>query len=191
MLRSLLKRSLVASSACLALPLAIASFDGEKVSTARHAICVLYPTDASEVYGIVSFSQEDMTTPTKVVAGIRGLNPNSNFGLQLLEYGDLTEGSASLGKSFSTPGASSPASATPTFYRHSGDLGNVMSDENGAAYNAFTNPYIKLFGENNIYGRSCGVYSETNDPITSLNNGSLLSAGVIGKSRTFKNLPPA
>src|SRR5689334_13555928 len=82
-----------------------ARFDGEKVSTARHAICILYPHQDSEAYGVVSFSQENMISPTKVVASVRGLNPNSTYGMQLLEQGDLSEGPKSLGNSFNTTGS--------------------------------------------------------------------------------------
>jgi len=164
-------------------------FDSEPVSTARHAICILYPTQDSEAHGIVSFSQDSMITPTKVVAGVRGLNPNSTYGLQLLEFGDLSEGAASLGTSFNSTGSGSSTQDHP-FYRHAGDLGNVMTNEKGSGYSAFTNPYIKLFGENSVYGRSCAIFSEQNDQETSLNKGAVVAAGVIGRSSAFKNLPP-
>lgn len=168
-----------------------AQFDGEQVSTARHAICIMYPAENSEAFGIISFSQEDITSPTKIVAGVRGLNPNSSYGLQLLEYGDLTEGAQSLGKSYASISTSSAPSAPSIYYKHAGDLGNVMTNEKGAGYSAFTNTYTKLFGENNVYGRSCAIFSETNDMTTSMNQGSLLAAGVIGRSSAFKNLPPS
>ena len=168
-----------------------AQFEGEGVSTARHAVCIVYPTDSSEVFGLVSFSQDNITTPTKIVAGLRGLDPNSTFGLQILENGDLTEGLKTLGQSYQQPVSAQGRDSASMYYKHSGDLGNVMTNEKGAGYSAFTNPYIKLFGESSVYGRSCGVFSEPNDQATSLNRGKLLAAGVIGRSSTFKNLPPA
>lgn len=168
-----------------------AQFDGENVSTARHAVCIVYPTDSSEVFGIVSFSQDNITTPTKIVAGLRGLDPNSTFGLQILENGDLTEGVKTLGQSYQSAVSTQGRDSSSMYYKHSGDLGNVMTNEKGAGYSAFTNPYIKLFGESSVYGRSCGVFAEPNDQTTSLNKGKLLAAGVIGRSSTFKNLPPA
>lgn len=168
-----------------------ARFDGDKVSTARHAICILYPHQDSEAYGVVSFSQENMISPTKVVASVRGLNPNSTFGMQLLEQGDLSEGPKSLGTSFNTTGSQNQAEESKAFYyRHAGDLGAILTNEKGAGYSAFTNQYIKLYGDNNVYGRSCAVFSEANDPATSLNKGNVLAAGVIGRSSAFKNMPP-
>jgi Cu/Zn superoxide dismutase len=168
-----------------------ARFDAEKVSTARHAICILYPHQDSEAYGVISFSQENMISPTKVVASVRGLNPNSTFGMQLLEHGDLSEGPKSLGSSFNTTGSQSQADENKNFYyRHAGDLGAIMTNEKGAGYSAFTNQYIKLYGDSNVYGRSCAIFSEANDPATSLNRGNVLAAGVIGRSSAFKNMPP-
>lgn len=168
-----------------------ARFDNEKVSTARHAICIMYPHQDSEAYGVVSFSQESMIAPTKVVASVRGLNPNSTFGMQLMEQGDLSEGPKSLGTSFNTTGSLTQAEeGKPFYYRHAGDLGAIMTNEKGAGYSAFTNQYIKLYGDNNVYGRSCAVFSEANDPNTSLNKGQILAAGVIGRSSAFKNMPP-
>lgn len=163
-------------------------FDNEGPTT-RHAICFLYPSTDAEVYGVISFSQENIKSPTKVVAGVRGLNPNSTYGLQLLEYGDLSGGQKTLGGSYSS--INSGGNENAMYYKHSGDLGNIMTSEKGAAYSAFTNPYIQLFGENNVYGRSCGVFSEANDSATSLNKGEMIAAGVIGRSSSFKNLPPA
>ena len=167
-------------------------FDTSPVSTARHAICILYPAGESEVQGVVSFSQESIIEPTQVVVGVRGLNPNSTFGLQVLEYGDLSEGVPSLGSTYnpSTGPVGESSQKDFVFYKHSGDLGNVMTNEKGAGYSAFTNPYIKLFGENSSYGRSCAVFSQPNDDELHLNKNQVLAAGVIGRSSEFKNLPP-
>ena len=66
-------------------------YQNEDLSTTRNAICILYP-DNSDVRGIVSFSQKNITTPTKIVANVRNLNPNSLHGFHIHEFGDLTEG---------------------------------------------------------------------------------------------------
>ena len=49
---------------------------GEDLSAARHAICILYPHGESDVYGLVSFSQENITSSTKIVASVKNLKPN-------------------------------------------------------------------------------------------------------------------
>ncbi len=38
-----------------------------------------------------------MTSPTKIVANIRGLKPNSLHGFHIHEYGDLTDGCTTAG----------------------------------------------------------------------------------------------
>ena len=192
MIRLLAKASAAVTAGCLMKAGSRAArLDSEKPSTARHAICIMYPHQDSEAYGVVSFSQENMISPTKVVASVRGLNPNSTFGMQLLEQGDLSEGPKSLGSSFNTTGSQNQAEESKAFYyRHAGDLGAVMTNEKGAGYSAFTNQYIKLYGDNNVYGRSCAIFSEANDPTTSVNRGNVLAAGVIGRSSAFKNMPP-
>ena len=68
------------------------------LSTARHAISILYPHGDSGVTGIVSFSQENITSSTKIVANVKGLKPNSNHGFHIHEYGDLTQGCVTAGK---------------------------------------------------------------------------------------------
>jgi Cu/Zn superoxide dismutase len=55
----------------------------------RHAICILYPND-SLVRGIVSFSQENLTTSTRIACFARGLKSNGTHGIHIHEYGDLT-----------------------------------------------------------------------------------------------------
>jgi Cu/Zn superoxide dismutase len=55
----------------------------------RHAICILYPSQ-SVVNGVVSFSQDDITAPTKIACVVRGLNPNAKHGMHIHEFGDLT-----------------------------------------------------------------------------------------------------
>lgn len=156
-------------------------------STKRSGISILYPTTQdTEIYGLVSFSQDSFEAPTKVVASIRGLNPNSTFGLQLLEQGDLTEGQQSLGDSL---GKDVPMKEA-LYYKHPGDLGNVTTNEKGSGYNAFTSENIKLFGESSAYGRGCGLFSEPNDQETAFQKGKLLAAGPVARSADFKNLAP-
>ncbi len=67
------------------------------LSTARHAISILYPHGDSGVTGIVSFSQENITSPTKIIANVKGLKPNSNHGFHIHEFGDLTQGCLTAG----------------------------------------------------------------------------------------------
>lgn len=40
------------------------------VDTSRHAICLIFPMPNSKVQGIVSFSQENFSAQTKIVANV-------------------------------------------------------------------------------------------------------------------------
>lgn len=68
----------------------------ELPETKRNAICILYP-NGSNVRGLVSFSQENILSPTKIAVSVRGLNPNGKHGIHIHEFGDLTEGCVTAG----------------------------------------------------------------------------------------------
>lgn len=157
--------------------------------TIRNAICILYPNEGSRVMGLVSFQQENISTDTKIVASIKNLNPNSVHGLLVHSQGDLTEGVATLGKPYNPYNLKDQSNQD--FYRFTGDMGNVKTNEKGEGYLAYTHPYIKLFGESSIYGRSCVVYSEANNSQTGLNASQQLAAGVVGVCDEFKNFVPS
>jgi Cu-Zn family superoxide dismutase len=130
-----------------------------------------------------------MISETKVVASIKGLKPNSVHGLLVHSQGDLSEGIATLGRPFN-PQASSQ-SDNQGFYRFAGDLGNVKSNENGEGYIAITHPFVRLFGESNVYGRSCVVYNDMNNSQTGLNDAEVLAAGLVGHCGEFKSFAPS
>ena len=56
--------------------------DDTKVDNKRHAICILYPHE-SKVIGVVSFSQDNINTPTKIACIIKGLTPNQKHGIHI------------------------------------------------------------------------------------------------------------
>lgn len=169
----------------------------EKVDVTKNAICILHPDGESNTQGVVSFSQSTFTSPTKIVANVRGLKPNSQHGFHIHEFGDLTEGCKTAGPHFNPHGKvhGGPADSD----RHVGDLGNLKSDENGSAYQAFTDPLVSLYGENSILGRSVVVHQNPDDlgkggfedSLTTGHAGARIACGVIGLSASFKNLPPA
>ena len=107
------------------------SATNEKLSTGRHAICIMYPHDNSGVKGIVSFSQENITAECKIVANLTGLKPNSLHGFHVHEFGDLSEGCTTAGPHFNPFNKRHGDRMSED--RHVGDLGNVKTDENGKA----------------------------------------------------------
>ena len=71
-----------------------------------------------------------------------------------------------------------------------GDLGNIISDENGIALVDITDSMIKLMGPHSILGRSIVVYAGEDDQgrgghehsLSTGNAGPRIAAGVIGLS---------
>lgn len=163
------------------------NIDTEDLS--RNAICLLFPTDhpqLNDVTGIISFRQEALNEELKVVANIQNLNPNSLHGVIVHNQGDLSEGLASLGPKYETTISDKDRKH---FYNFTGDLGNVKTDEKGNGYSAFTHPYLSLFGDISILGRSCVVYDKENSQTG--NQGKGVAGGIIGLAEEFKNLPPS
>jgi Cu/Zn superoxide dismutase len=76
--RLLLTGAFVAPTSCLYMK----SDDSTAASYVRHAICILYPNH-SETKGIVSFSQDSITSPIKIVANVKGLTPNHKHGFHI------------------------------------------------------------------------------------------------------------
>ena len=167
------------------------------VDVTRNAICILHPDGDSNTHGVVSFSQPDFSSPTKIVANVRGLNPNAFHGFHIHQFGDLTEGCKTAGPHFNPHGKNHGGPGDNE--RHVGDLGNLKTDSEGNAYQAFTDPLVTLHGEFSIIGRSVVVHKDTDDlgkggkedSLTTGHAGARVACGVIGLSDKFKNLPPA
>ena len=170
--------------------------DGDKSALTRNAICILYPDGNSGVTGVVSFSQETTSTPTKIVASVKGLSPNSLHGFHIHEFGDLTNGCVTAGPHFNP--FKKDHGGPMDSERHVGDLGNLKTNEKGEAYYANSDMLIQLFGEDSVVGRSCVVHRDEDDlgkgghsdSLVTGHAGARLACGTIGLSATFKNLPP-
>uniref|UniRef100_K9K2G1 Superoxide dismutase [Cu-Zn] n=1 Tax=Cryptocaryon irritans TaxID=153251 RepID=K9K2G1_9CILI len=169
-----------------------------QVSAARHAICILYPSSLdSNVQGLVSFSQQNISSPTQIVATIKGLNPNQLHGFHIHEFGDLTKGCDTAGPHYNPYNKKQGGPLDSE--RHVGDLGNIKSDGQGNGYLAISDNLIKLFGENSVLGRSCVVHRDEDDlgrggqadSMTTGHAGPRVACGTIGLSSSFKNLAPS
>jgi superoxide dismutase, Cu-Zn family len=168
----------------------------DNMSTTRNAICILYPDNDSGVHGVVSFQQQNITSTTNIIAHVRGLKANSNHGFHIHEFGDLTEGCKSAGAHYNPFNKKHAGPLDKE--RHIGDLGNLKTDEKGVAYMAVSDPYIKLFGDFSIVGRSCVVHADEDDlgrgsfpdSQTTGHAGNRVACGTIGLAGTFKNLAP-
>ena len=168
----------------------------DNLSTTRNAICILYPDNDSGVHGIVSFQQQNITSPTKIIAHVRGLKPNSLHGFHVHEFGDLTEGCKTAGPHYNPFNKTHGGPLDKE--RHVGDLGNLKTDEKGVGYMAVSDPFIKLFGDTSVIGRSMVVHEQEDDlgrgnfpdSKTTGHSGGRVACGVIGLCESFKNLKP-
>ena len=167
----------------------------QKIDTQeRSAICILYPDNNSGVNGVVAMHQDNYTAECKIVANVRGLNPNALHGFHVHEFGDLSQGCTTAGEHFNPTKVNHAGPKDDV--RHYGDLGNIQTDEKGDGYLAVSDKLITLFGDNSVIGRAMVVHAHEDDlgrggnaeSRTTGNSGARLACGVIGLARNFKSL---
>jgi len=142
-------------------------------------VAVMHPTMGNMVEGVVRFFKVD--DGVRVVAEIHGLPPNSTHGFHIHEFGDCTAPDAiSAGGHFDPHG--DPHGGPGDDERHAGDMGNLVSDEEGVAELDYTDPLISLSGDDTILGRGVIVHAEEDDLETQPTGdaGARLGCGVIG-----------
>lgn len=143
---------------------------------------------------MVSFTQQNITTATKIMAHVKGLKPNGTHGMHIHEFGDITEGCKTAGPHYNPFNKSHGGPLDKD--RHIGDLGNLKADGNGVAHYAHEDALIKLFGDFSVVGRSVVVHEGEDDlgkgghpdSLTTGHSGGRVACGLIGLSATFKNL---
>lgn len=155
--------------------------ESEQKGEIESAICVLQPTEGSDVNGIVKFTRSD--DGIKITADVEGLTPGKH-GFHIHQYGDCSapDGTSTGGhfnptnKNHGSPDAEE---------RHIGDLGNLIAGDNGKAHYERVDKVILLNGPNSIIGRGIIVHGGEDDLITQPtgNAGSRLAFGVIGLAK--------
>jgi Cu-Zn family superoxide dismutase len=147
-------------------------------SAPAKAIAVVYPAKDKTVKGVITFTQTEQGV--KVVANLEGLTPGKH-GFHVHEFGDC-----SAPDYMSAGGHFNPMQAThggPTdAARHSGDLGNLVADDNGIAKLEWIDPVMQLSGPHSIIGRTVIVHVKEDDLKTQPtgNAGGREGCGVIG-----------
>lgn len=149
------------------------------------AICVLTPTEGSQVHGTVTFTKQ--ADGVLIEANVEGLAPDSEHGFHIHEFGDLTspDGTA-MGGHFNP--TKEEHGAPDASMRHDGDFGNLKADASGkAAYSRVDNE-IKIEGEHGILGRGMIVHANQDDLKTQPtgNAGARIAQGVIGVAKVEK-----
>ena len=145
----------------------------------KHAVCVLQPTKGSQVRGVVHFTTLE-NGQVRVEAQIEGLEPGSNHGFHVHQYGDLTDESGkSLGGHYNPEGHDHGLPAKEM--RHAGDLGNLTAGDDGKAVYSATLGNFSLGGHNDVIGRGIIVHAAPDDGGQPTGNaGARAAMGVIG-----------
>lgn len=164
---------------CLLTGSAIAQHDMQKMEeTPLKAIAVVYPAKDKTVKGVITFTETEKGV--RVVAHLEGLAPGRH-GFHVHEFGDCSAPDfTSAGGHFNPTQMAHGAPMDKM--RHSGDLGNVIADENGVATLEWVDPVMRLSGPNSIIGRAVIVHTNPDDLRTQPtgNAGAREGCGVIG-----------
>ena len=142
-------------------------------------IAVIHPTEGNEVEGIVTFAKNGDNVD--VSATVTGLNPESKHGFHIHEYGDCSATDGTSAGGHYNP-KNMPHGAPTDASRHMGDMGNLVSDEEGVATLEYTDTVIELEGLDTILGRGIIVHANEDDFETQPtgNAGPRIGCGVIG-----------
>ncbi len=143
------------------------------------AIAHLYPMGESTVRGVFLFSQDK--EGVYVSAHITGLTPNSEHGVHIHQFGDISDKKQgkSAGGHYNPEGH--PHGLPPSAIRHAGSFGNVRADATGTAVFNIMDPSISLVGKHPILGRSVVVHARKDTGEQPAGNaGPRIAVGVIG-----------
>ncbi|THH23169.1 hypothetical protein EUX98_g8008 [Antrodiella citrinella] len=143
---------------------------------------------ASNATGTVTFTQANLGDPVSISLDLKGLDPSAKRGFHVHVSGDLSGGCVSAGSHFN-PFAKNHG-APGDVERHVGDLGNILSDENGNVKLTFEDRLISLNGLLSIVGRSVVLHAGADDlgqggneeSLKTGNAGGRAACGVIGQA---------
>lgn len=144
------------------------------------AVAVLHPTAGNSVEGVVHFRQTSPTT-LQVKATIRGLEPGSEHGFHVHEYGDCTAADATSAGGHYDPEDVGHHGMPGDERRHAGDMGNLKANDQGVAEYEQTLQNVSISNVNAVLGRAVIVHAkpDTGGQPTG-EAGARISCGVIG-----------
>jgi len=142
------------------------------------AICVLHPTEGSNVSGTVTFTREG--EQVKIVADIEGLTPGKH-GFHIHEFGDCSASDGTSAGGHFNP-ENTKHGGPDDEIRHVGDLGNVEAGDDGTAHLQMTDSMVSMQGEHSIIGRAVVIHAGEDDFSSQPTGaaGARLACGIIG-----------
>jgi Cu-Zn family superoxide dismutase len=158
--------------------ISLGNVSGQEVTK---VIAVLHPASNSEVKGTVTFAKSG--DGVQIVADVTGLKPGKH-GFHIHEFGDCSAPDAASAGGHFNP-AHKQHGAPTAADRHAGDLGNLEADSSGKAHLQWTDPTMKLSGDESILGHAVIVHEKEDDLKTQPtgNAGGRLACGVIGVAK--------
>ena len=130
--------------------------------------------------GLVTFSQRERLVTVR--GTIKGLKPNSEHGMHIHTYGDLTDNCTNAGSHFNPYDTVHGDRKDNRMNRHVGDLGNIKANGFGVARFEFKDKIISLNMSSRacVIGRGLIVHSKPDD-LGRGNNKESLKTGNAGK----------
>lgn len=123
----------------------------------KHAIAVF---DSPTIKGTVRFTQE--SNEVKIDINLTGLGSNRKRGFHIHQFGDMSEQCTSMCAHFNPD--NKKHGGLDSKIRHSGDLGNIASDESGVCKTTMYAKGIELNGDKyNILGRGLIIHEDEDD----------------------------
>ena len=117
-------------------------------------------TSQFQISGTVKFTE--LKDGVKIEINLTGLTPNHEHGFHIHESGDLTQKCKSMCAHFNPHNKNHGCPGKQE--RHVGDLGNLISDQNGNANYIIYDDIIKLsIFEESIIGRGLIIHKDTDD----------------------------
>ena len=144
-------------------------------------MATLRPTKGHSTAGVITFSK--LKYGVRIHGRFTDLSPGAH-GIHIHELGDCrAEDGSSAGGHYNPHGKAH--GAPDAAVRHVGDIGNILSGQNGVAVIDRVDPLIVLEGENAIIGRSVVIHANEDDFITQPHGaaGERLACGTIGLAR--------
>ncbi len=183
---TLMKKFIVAGLALTAFTVLGLLEKGWSASSINEAIAVINPASGSNVKGVVRFVQND--GKVKVTADIEGLEPGSEHGFHIHEFGDCSAPDAtSAGSHYDAAGTKHHGKPMDEM-RHTGDMGNIKADASGKVHMELDLTQVSVDGpQAPILGRGVIVHAKPDDFSQPVGNaGGRIGCGVIGVMKPSK-----
>lgn len=148
--------------------------------SAGAAIAVIAPASGQHVHGVVRLTR--VSDGVRITAHLQGLQPNSQHGFHIHQYGDCSAPDYSSAGGHYNPGHHRHGASNSSAH-HAGDLGNIRADAEGDINVSKTVDYITIAGDKApVLGRSVIVHAKADDLESQPSGaaGSRIGCGVIG-----------